>query len=302
MIWRGGTVEDPTSVTDYDLLCFEARVTEGSGRRETTWSCLVRVDDVGAKPVNWELLPNLRAIDRPPRALHPAHAADAETAAITAATDDGVRRRTAIDAWLSSAGRQLERLPGDLTDDIRDRSIRLATQQRLQQAVEDRLAVLNAATAIELGEICRVGWAHVVGTGVPQDPTEKDSETIAMAHVTALLRRDGWAVADRHNERPGPGYDLEARKGRLQRCVEVKGVWRSAASKGVSVTGNELAKAAILGDGYWLYVTDQCHDGIGTLYAAYQNPGAVFADAAKDVPVLHIAGSALKAAKEAQAA
>ena len=29
--------------------------------------------------------------------------------------------------------RQLERLPGDLTDDIRDRSIRLATQQRLQR-------------------------------------------------------------------------------------------------------------------------------------------------------------------------
>jgi superfamily II DNA or RNA helicase len=300
VLWRGGTVEDPTSVTDYDLLCFEAKVTEGGGRRETTWSYLVRVDDVGAKPVNWELLPNLRATDRPPRALHPAHAADAETAATTAATDDGVRRRTALDAWLSSAGRQLERLPGDLTDDIRDRSIRLATQQRLQQAVEDRLAVLRAAAAIEVGEIRRVGWAHVVGTGVPQDPTEKDSETIAMAHVTALLRRDRWAVADRHNERPGPGYDLEARKGRLQRCVEVKGVWRSAASGGVSVTGNELAKAAILGDDYWLYVTDQCHDGIGTLYAAYQNPAAVFADAAKDVPVLHIAGSALKAAKEAQ--
>ena len=34
-----------------------------------------------------------------------------------------------------------------------------------------------------------------------------------MAHVTALLRRDGWAVADRHSERPGPGYDLEAREG-----------------------------------------------------------------------------------------
>ena len=302
VLWRGGTVEDPTSVTDYDLVCFETKVTEGGGRRETTWSYLVRVDDVGAKPVNWELLSNLRATDRRPRALHPAHAADAETAAGAAATDDGVRRRNALDAWLASAGRQLERLPGDLTDDIRDRSVRLATQQRLQRAVQDRLAVLRAAAAIEVGEIRRVGWAHVVGTGVPQDPTEKDSETIAMAHVTALLRRDGWAVADRHSERPGPGYDLEARKGRLQRCVEVKGVWRSAASSGVSVTGNELAKAAILGDDYWLYVTDQCRDGTGTLYAAYRNPASVFADAAKDVPVLHIAGSELKAAKEEQTA
>ena len=213
-----------------------------------------------------------------------------------------MRRRDALNAWLASAGRQLERLPGDLTDDIRDRSVRLETQQRLQRAVEDRLAVLRTAAAIEVGEVRRVGWAHVVGTGVPQDPTEKDSETIAMAHVAALLRRDNWAVADRHSERPGPGYDLEARKGRFQRCVEVKGVWRSAASTGVSVTGNELAKAAILGEDYWLYVTDQCHDGIGTLYAAYRNPAAVFADAAKDVPVLHIAGSELKAAKEAQTA
>jgi hypothetical protein len=62
-------------------------------------------------------------------------------------------------------------------DDIRDRAIRQATQQRLQQAVEDRLAVLRAAAAvlraaaaIEVGEIRRVGWAHVAGIGVPQDP------------------------------------------------------------------------------------------------------------------------------------
>ena len=301
-LWRGGVVEDPTSVTDYDLVCFEAKVTEGESRHETTWSYLMRVDDVGAKPVSWELLPNLRSTDRPPWALHPAHAADAATAATTAAADDGVRRRDSVDAWLASAGRQLERLPADLTDDIRDRSVRLATQQRLQRAVEDRLAVLRAAAVIEVGEMRRVGWAHVVGSAVPQDPTEKDSETIAMVHVTALLRRDGWAVADRHNEGPGLGYDLEARKGRLHRCVEVKGVWRSAASAGVRVTGNELAKAAILGDDYWLYVTDQCYDGIGTLFAAYRNPAVVFADAAKDLPVLHIAGSELKAVKEAQTA
>lgn len=35
------------------------------------------------------------------------------------------------------------------------------------------------------------------------------------------------------------------------------------------------------------------------VFAAYQNPASVFADATKDVPVLKIAGSALKAAKEA---
>lgn len=301
-LWQGGTVEDPTSVTDYDLVCFNTKVTEGGGRRQTFWSYLIRVDAVGAKPVSWDLLSNLRPAASPARALHPAHAADAETIATAAAVEDAAKRRRALDEWLASAGRQLERLPGDLTDDIKDRSARLATQQRLQRAVEDRLTVLRMAAIVDIDEVHRIGWAHVAGTGVPQDPTENDSETIAMAYVTTLLRGDGWAVADRHSERPGPGYDLEARKGRLQRCVEVKGVWHSAASVGVSVTGNELARAAMLGDDYWLYVVDQCHDGTGTLYAGYRNPAVVFANAAKDVPVLHIAGSELKAAKEAQAA
>jgi len=301
-LWRGGIVEDPTSVTNYDLVCFDTKVSEGGGRRETRWSYLVRVDDVGAKPVNWEILSNLRPAARPARALHPAHAADAATAAAAATAEGMANRRKALDAWLASAARQLERLPGDLTDDIKDRSTRLATQQRLQRAAEDRLTVLRAATTIDVEEARRTGWAHVAGTGVPEDPAEKDSETIAMAYVTAMLRGDGWAVADRHIERPGPGYDLEARKGRRQRCVEVKGVWRAATSTGVSITGNELAKAAILADDYWLYVVDQCHDGSGTFYAAYRNPAVVFANAAKDVPVLHIAGSELKAAKEAQVA
>ena len=70
VLWRGGTVEDLTSVTGYDLVCFEAKVTEGGGRRETTWSCLVRVDEVGAKLVNWELLAE-PSPHRPPAAGAP---------------------------------------------------------------------------------------------------------------------------------------------------------------------------------------------------------------------------------------
>ncbi len=102
-------------------------------------------------------------------------------------------------------------------------------------------------------------------------------------------------MADVHTE--GRGYDVHARKGRDQRCAEVKGVWDSASSRGITLTGNELAKAGLLGDEYWLYVVDQCSDG-GSLYAAYQNPAIVFAEATRDVAVLKIAGSALKAAKE----
>jgi hypothetical protein len=79
----------------------------------------------------------------------------------------------------------------------------------------------------------------------------------------------------------------------------VKGVWDSASSRGVDLTGNELAKAGLLAEDYWLYVVDGCNDGYGTLFAGYPNPALVFADAAKDKAILHINGSALKAAKEA---
>jgi hypothetical protein len=68
------------------------------------------------------------------------------------------------------------------------------------------------------------------------------------------------------------------------------------------LTGNELAKAGLLGEDYWLFVVDNCHDSYGTLFAAYPNPAALFADAARDKAILHIKGSDLKAAKEASEA
>ncbi len=299
-LWRGGALADPTSLTDYDVFCFRTSVSEGGGRQETTWSYLVRVDDVGARIVNWELLANLE-LGEGQRSQHPARHSDAYGAAAARADEDAGQRRQALDNWLSGARRQLLQLPTDLTDDITDRDLRITTRNRLRQAAEERLHELAQATAISVGDIELAGWAHVHGSGAFSDPTEADSEEVAMRHVAGLLRADGWAVADRHNERPGPGFDLHARKGRHQRCVEIKGVRRSATSEGVTVTGNELAKAGLLGDDYWLYVVDQCHDGKGTLFAAFQDPAHVFAEAVQDIPLLRIKGSDLAAAKEGAA-
>jgi len=299
-LWRGGALADPTSLTDYDVFCFRTSVSEGGGRQETTWSYLVRVDDVGARIVNWELLANLE-LGEGQRSQHPARHSDAYGAAAARADEDAGQRRQALDNWLSGARRQLLQLPTDLTDDITDRDLRITTRNRLRQAAEERLHELAQATAISVGDIELAGWAHVHGSGAFSDPTEADSEEVAMLHVAGVLRADGWAVADRHNERPGPGFDLHARKGRHQRCVEIKGVRRSATSEGVTVTGNELAKAGLLGDDYWLYVVDQCHDGKGTLFAAFQDPAHVFAEAVQDIPLLRIKGSDLAAAKEGAA-
>ena len=64
------------------------------------------------------------------------------------------------------------------------------------------------------------------------------------------------------------------------------------------MTGEEIAKAGLLGDDYWLYVVEQCHDAKGTLFHAWKNPAAVFADVTRDVAFIQIPGSALSAARK----
>lgn len=299
-LWRGGHLVDPTTVTDYELFIYEADADEGGGRRTITLSYLIRVDATGARTVPWELLANLETDTAQARTLHPAHANQAASQAEIALGEDLARRQQALKEWLTDAHNQLNHLPNELTDDIADASRRKGARQRIETAVQERIGELENAVALVPGPLERVGWSHVSARGAPLDPTEKDSEQIAMQHVTNRLISEGWHVADVHVE--GKGFDLYARKGRSQRCVEVKGVWESASSRGIDLTGNELAKAGLLGDDYWLYVVDNCSDRAGTLYAAYANPALVFADAARDKAILHIKGSDLKAAKEASAA
>ncbi len=298
-LWQGGRLADPTSVTDYSLLAYEVPVTEGNQRTRGIWSYLVRVDEVGAREVSWELLANLEpAIDGGGVQLHPAHTDEAATEVAHLVDRDRKDREAAFSEWLRRAARQLERLPTELTQDITDQEERLETRDLLKATTGQRLDTLKRACTLNIGDPRRLGWTRVAGTAVPEDPTEKDSETIAMQHVTELLRSDGWLVADRSNERPGPGFDLHAKRGGQQRCVEVKGVWDAASSRGVRLTGNEVAKAGILGEDYWLYIVDNCHDGSGTLFFAFQDPAKVFIDTAQDVAVIRIAGSDLVQAKE----
>ena len=116
-----------------------------------------------------------------------------------------------------------------------------------------------------------------------------------MRLVIRVLTADSWRVADVHSS--NRGYDLHATRGRSRRLVEVKGVWESAASNGVRLTGNEVLIATQHGRDYWLYVVDQCRDGIGQLYGAFQDPVDTFAaDITGDV-VFRIPGSSLSRAR-----
>ena len=40
-------MEDPTSLTAYDLYAFQAEMTESDGKRSSAWATLVKVDDGG---------------------------------------------------------------------------------------------------------------------------------------------------------------------------------------------------------------------------------------------------------------
>ncbi len=297
-MFRGGAVVDETSATDYDLFCFEATVQEAGGKRTGTWSCLIRVDTAGARPVRWEMLANLRPSNATAGPPHPARVNDATARAVMACSQEQERRAKALDAWLAVADRELKRLPDQLTDGIVDRATRIAERQRLEATTARRLAELREMSQVVIGQPTQVTWARVHAAAPDPEPTEKDSERISMAHVTKALRDQKFAVADVHTEERG--YDLHASRGREQRLVEVKGVWQAASSQGITMTGNEILIATQHGRDYWLYVVDQCHDGTGTIYGSYPDPIRTFGDLATGQVIVHVPGSALKAARESE--
>ena len=297
-MFRGGALVDQTSSTDYDLFAYEADLTEAGGRRKGTWSCLIRVDSAGARPVRWEMLANLTSADASAGVPHPARVHDAAARAGMAAREEQARRAQALDAWLQVAQRELDLLPNELTNDIRDRDIRIAERKRLKAMTAQRLMDLRQMSEVSIAEPRQIVWARVTAAAQSADPTEADSERISMDLVAEHLREQGFAVADVHSE--GRGYDLHASHGRDQRLVEVKGVWQSASSQGVNLTANEVLVATQQGKDFWLYVVDRCRDGKGSLYGAYADPVRTFGDLSTGHVIVHVPGSALMAARDTE--
>jgi superfamily II DNA or RNA helicase len=296
-VFQGGSVRDAGTIMDYDLFCFEGRISEAESRRRGVWSFLVRVDSIGARVVRWEALAKLEAhAGVIPGAPHPSRVHDAELAAKRHGQEEQRRRISAHEEWLKSAERELTRLPNVITQDLTPRDHRTAERCRLEKMAQGRLAELRAMSNVNINDLKRIGWIHVVAMGFLPDPTEADSEMIAMRAATEILHSQGWAVADVHTE--GRAYDLHATRGKAQRCIEVKGVWEKASSDGISLWGDEVLVATQLGSEYWLYVFDGCSDGVGKLYAAYQDPVSIFGACMKTASVVRVPGSALRSARE----
>ena len=305
-MWQGAVLCDRSAREDYTLFVYECDITEGSEGhnpkhrpREGTLSWLIRVSDSGEpRTVSWDTLPNLTPTqDLTPVPLSSEEADAARQQAVEAADKERSRRAERLDAWVKQLRKELRRLPNALTDPIPDRDTKLAQRNKIRAIIAARIEEAEGAAQVTCGEPRRIGWAHVVAVQQDDDEaddTDPESEAVGMSHITNRLTAQGWKVTDVHTE--GHSYDLYAERGSEQRCVEAKGLAGNASSAGVRLTGGELAKASQLGDEYWLYVVENCFDGEGRLYGAWQNPAETFRDSFTDVPIVRLPGSELKAA------
>jgi hypothetical protein len=198
-------------------------------------------------------------------------------------------------AWLVNAGKELRDLPNRISGDITERAERVRVRNELTRMVTQRIDELGRMANVTITDVHVASAVSVKATGVPPNPTEKDSETISMRKVHDVLTAEGFRVSDVHTEELG--YDLYATRGREQRCVEVKGVWGSAASQGVRLTGNEILIAAQQRGDYWLYVIDQCSEGDGSIFGYFRDPVTTFEGLLKQDAFFTLPGSALKEAK-----
>lgn len=295
-VFRGGLVTDPTTIADYELYAFEGTLAEANGQRTTPWATLVRVDDASARKVAWETLANLVPGPGVAGSLHPARVMDAQACANQLAADEQAKRRAATQTWLAQAEREIRGLPSKISRDIADRDERLKVRAYLDQMVDQRLKDLTRMADVTITDVRLAAHVKVRAAGIPTEPTEKDSELIAMRRVHGQLASEGFTVADVHLE--GRGYDLHATRGQAQRCVEVKGVWDSAASQGIRLGGNEILVATQQRTDYWLYVIDQCSNREANVFGVYRDPVIAFKGLIKQEAIFRIPGSALKAARD----
>jgi superfamily II DNA or RNA helicase len=292
-LYQSGAVDDPTSLTPYDLYAYEAKMTESDGKRASVWATLIKVDDSGnARAVRWETLANLVPSAKPGTAPHPAREGRAREIAQEVANATLAEHRKVRSDWFAQARRDLNNLPLSLTEDIQDRDTRLALRRKFQAQTVARIGELERLTDVSLTEPKLVGRIRVHAAADAAMQAENDAEMVSMRRVQQMLVDDGWVVEDVHTE--GRGYDLEARRHSQIRHVEVKGVLGSAASSGIRMTGNEVLIATQHRGTYWLYVIDECADGVGRFFGAYSDPATLFSTDMTGDAIFRVPGSTLR--------
>ena len=290
-LYQGAAADDITSITGYDLYAYTATFTEAGGKKTTRWASLIRVDpDGAARRVHWETLANLIPTTLPAGDTSDLSHDIAHQYAHDSARADETRQRQTRRAWYDRAKRQLRNLPLSLTQHLpQDR--RAEERARIRTGIDARLAKLEELIDVAVTEPRLVGHLRVNGAALPPTQEETNSEAIAVHLVKQRLNHLGYTVEDVQTD--GIGYDLRARKGPEQRLVEVKGVWGSATSDGVRMTGNEVLMATQHRDDYWLYIVDHCSTG-GTIIGTYRDPIATLGEHMVGEAIIRVPGSALK--------
>jgi len=142
-----------------------------------------------------------------------------------------------------------------------------ARHSALSKAREARIAAIRAEPEqIVLGPVRFIAHALIVPSTDPEDEKRFDAqvEAVAVKLATAHEENAGGRVRDVSTAARAraaglsdfPGFDLlSERSGGPPRCIEVKG---RADCGEVFMTQNEWAKAANLGERYWLYVVLDC--------------------------------------------
>lgn len=290
-LYQGSTANDVTSMTGYNLYAYSATFTESGGTKTTRWASLIRVDPDGTvRRVRWETLANLV-----PAAGVPGSADDlandiARRHALEAAHEDEQRQQQARRSWYDRARRQLRALPTSLTQHLpHDR--RAEERARIKAGIDARLEKLEQLIDVSVSEPRLVGHLRVHGAAQPPTKEETNSEQIAIHAIKQRLNDLGYTVDDVQSD--GIGYDLRARKGPEQRLVEVKGVWHSATSDGIRMTGNEVLMATQHREDYWLYIVDDCANG-GTIIGTYRDPITTLGEHMVGEAVIRVPGRALK--------
>ena len=105
---------------------------------------------------------------------------------------------------------------------------------RLEEAVAERLCSLRTRREKGTSRAARTRASHGAGFGDPD--TNPEIERAAVNHVRDDYESRGWEVETREKDKVG--YDLDCRRGRLLRRVEVKGT--SGNIESFFITKNEL--------------------------------------------------------------
>lgn len=242
--------------------------------------------------MRWETLANLVPGQVQGTQAHPARLQAAEAAAGDVAKATLAEHRKVRGEWFAQARKDLTNLPLALTGEIADRDQRIALRKTLQHQTARRLEQLEQLVQVELTSPKLIGRLRVLPAATPELAGDEKSEWVAMIHVQKFLEADGWDVDDVHTE--GRGYDLEARRNSQIRQIEVKGVAGDASNAGIRMTGNEVLIATQHRSSYWLYVVDQCADGTGRFFGAYEDPATLFGSDMVGDAIFRVPGSSLK--------